>query len=331
MALSVSEKLAASLHDYQRTVQDNATLSNALTARLRSRGKIKTFGGGVDLREKVYYQVGQNARGIGEWEQFPIDPWNHLTDAVFDRKLMVSSFIISGQEMLDNREPAQIVDLAESRLEACKDALVQKLAVSVYGDGTGDDGKVFDGLKSYVPDSPATGTVGGIPAADYSWWRSIAYDSTTDGGGALSSTNVQAQIIATVVQITRGADRPDLGVADNLAWQYLYQSMTSIARITDTESDVAKLNFQSLKFMGMDFVLDGGYGQTTSGVASVSTKRIYLLNTKYIGLRVHKDMNFAVIAPDKRSPVDQFGYASAYGVYGNLTVSNRFLQAVIKD
>ena len=57
--------------------------------------------------------------------------------------------------------------------------------------------------------------------------------------------------------------------------------------------------FQNINFMGIDFVLDGGYGD----LAAEDEFRI--LNTDYWSLDVHEDGNFKPIDPKKRAPVNQ--------------------------
>ena len=51
--------------------------------------------------------------------------------------------------------------------------------------------KNITGLAAAVPDSPSTGTYGGINRANYSFWRSQKYSGVTDGGSAVSASNIQ--------------------------------------------------------------------------------------------------------------------------------------------
>jgi hypothetical protein len=76
--------------------------------------------------------------------------------------------------------------------------------------------------------------------------------------------------------------------------------------------------------MTSDFVLDGGIG------GFCPTNTAYALNTDYIRLRPHKDMNMRALDPDARSPLNQDAIAKLMGWMGNLTVSNSSLQGVFK-
>ena len=74
--------------------------------------------------------------------------------------------------------------------------------------------------------------------------------------------------------------------------------------------------------MNSDVVLDGGYG----GGAPANT--MYFLNTDYIYFRPHTRRNFAPLG-DERFAVNQDAMVKLIGFAGNMTVSNRRLQAVL--
>ena len=64
------------------------------------------------------------------------------------------------------------------------------------------------------------------------------------------------------LSLNRGADKPDLIVADNNYYRLYLQSLQSIQRITDGGNSSAGAGFASLKYYGAgmasDVVLDGG-------------------------------------------------------------------------
>ena len=122
------------------------------------------------------------------------------------------------------------------------------------------------------------------------------------------------------VQLVRGADAPDLIVADNSYWRYYLESLQSIQRITDSE--MAQIGFQTLKYMTADVVLDGGFG----GGAPANT--MYFLNTDYLYFRPHRDRFFAPIGDD-RFATNQDAMVKLIGFAGNMTVANRRLQGVL--
>jgi hypothetical protein len=169
-----------------------------------------------------------------------------------------------------------------------------------------------------VPDAPSTGTYGGINRANFSFWRSIKYSGTTDGGSATSASNIQGYMDALAVQLIRGTDKPDLIVADNNYYKLYLQSLQSIQRISDSGSSMAGAGFASLKYYGAgmasDVVLDGGIG------AAATANHMWFLNTKYLMFRPHKDRNFVPIGGERQS-VNQDAVVKLIGWAGNLTSS----------
>ena len=61
---------------------------------------------------------------------------------------------------------------------------------------------------------------------------------TTNGGAAATSANIQTYMNRLYVQLVRGADKPDLIVADNNYWRLYLESLQAIQRIT-SEGGVA--------------------------------------------------------------------------------------------
>jgi hypothetical protein len=122
------------------------------------------------------------------------------------------------------------------------------------------------------------------------------------------------------VQLVRGADRPDLIVADNVYWRLYLESLQAIQRIAS--DSMAEAGFDSLKYMNSDVVLDGGFG----GGCPAST--MYFLDTDYLYFRPHTDRFFTPLGDD-RFAVNQDAMVKLIGFAGNMTVSNRRLQGIL--
>jgi hypothetical protein len=124
------------------------------------------------------------------------------------------------------------------------------------------------------------------------------------------------------LRCSRGTDHPDLIIADNNYYNFYWQSLQAIQRVQ--QSDMADAGFQALKFMGSDVVFDGGYG------GDAPTNHMYFLNTDYIFWRPHRDRNMVPLNPD-RFAVNQDAMVKLIAVAGNMTISNSFVQGVLKD
>lgn len=249
-----------------------------------------------------------------------------FTGAEFNYAQAAVAVSISGLEMIQNSGDAAIIDLLESRISNAQKTLTNNIAVDCYSDGTADGGRQIGGLQLLVDTTPLTGTVGGIDASATigAFWRNIAFSSTTNGGAAATSANIQSYMNQLAIQLVRGTDSADLIVADNNYYRLYLESLQAIQRIQST--DMAASGFTALMYYGAgkaaDVVLDGGYG------GGAPTNTMYFLNTDYIYFRPHVDRFFTPLGDD-RFAVNQDAMVKLIGFAGNMTVSNRRLQGVL--
>jgi hypothetical protein len=316
---TLTEIVTTTLRNRTGKLADNVTKNNALLARLKRKGKIKTVSGGRTIVQELEYAENGTYKRYSGYEVLNISPSDVFTGAEFNYAQAAVAVSISGLEMLQNAGEEAIIDLLESRISNAERTLTNNVAVDIYSDGTADGGRQIGGLQALVA-ATNTNTVGGISANTYSFWQNIAFSSVTNGGSAASSANIQSYMNRVWVQLVRGADRVDLIVADNNYYRFYLESLQAIQRIAS--EDEAMVGFSALKYMNADVVLDGGYG----GGAPAST--MYFLNTDYIFFRPHAERNFAPLG-DERFAVNQDAMVKLIGFAGNMTVSNRRLQGCL--
>ncbi len=318
---TLTEIVTTTLRNRTGELADNVTKNNAMLMRLRKKGKIKPVSGGRTIVQELEYAENGTFKRYSGYEALNISPSDVFTGAEFNYAQAAVAVSISGLEMIQNSGEDAIIDLLESRIENASKTLVNNIASDCYSSGTADGGRQIGGLQLLVASTP-TNTVGGIDASTTvgTFWQNTAFSSATNGGAAASSANITSYMNRIWVQQVRGADRPDLIVADNNYFRFYWESLQSIQRIEG--SDMADAGFTTLKYMNSDVVLDGGFG----GFAPTNT--MYFLNTDYIYFRPHTERNFEPIGED-RFAVNQDAMVKLIGFAGNMTVSNRRLQAVL--
>jgi hypothetical protein len=317
---AMTEIVTTTLRNRTGRLADNVTKNNALLYRLRSRGKVKPVSGGRTIVQELNYQENGTFKRYSGYEALNISPSDVFTGAEYNYAQAAVAVSISGLEMLQNSGETAIIDLLEGRIENAEQTLTNNIAIDCYSAGTADGGRQIGGVQLLVGTTNNSGTIGGIDSSVWSFWQNVAFSGVTNGGAATSTGNIQSYMNRVYLQLVRGADAPDLIVADNNYYRFYLESLQAIQRITSDE--MAEIGFQSLKYMNSDVVLDGGYG----GGAPAST--MYFLNTKYIFFRPHADRNFAPLG-DERFAVNQDAMVKLIGFAGNLTLSNRFLQGVL--
>ena len=317
---SISDIIATNIQSRTGELADNVTNNNALLRRLKDRGNVKTFSGGNVILQEIMYtdSTTNNTNSYSGYEVLNVSQNSPISSAQFSITQYAAAVSISGLEMIQNSGKEAIIDLLDGRMMVAEAQLANRIGGDIYKDGTGNSGKDLTGLAAAVPDAPSTGTYGGINRADYSFWRSVKYSGTTDGGSAVSASNIQSYMDSLAVQLIRGTDKPDLIVADSNYYRLYLQSMQSIQRVTDGGNSTQGAGFASLKYYGAgmasDVVLDGGIG------AAATANHMWFLNTKYMMFRPHVDRNFVPIGGERQA-VNQDAVVKLIGWAGNLTSS----------
>jgi hypothetical protein len=323
---AISDIIATTIQSRSGELADNVTNNNALLAKVKKRGNVRPFNGGNVILEELAYNdpATNNTNSYSGYEALNIAPNSPISAAQFSITQYASAVTISGLETLQNAGEEQIIDLLDGRMMVAESQLQNRLAGDIYLDGTGNGGKNITGLGAAVPDAPTSGTYGGIDRATWSFWQSKVYSGVTNGGAAVSASNIIQYMTALGIQLVRGTDKTDLIVADNTYYSFYVNALQAIQRITN-ESDAAA-GFASLKFYGggmaADVVLDGGIG------GNATAAHMWFLNTKYIFFRPHRDRNFVPIGGERQS-VNQDAIVKLIGWAGNMTTSGAQFQGVL--
>ena len=317
---SISDIIATNIQSRTGELADNVTNNNALLRRLKERGNVMTFSGGNVILQEIMYNdaATDNTNSYSGYEVLNVSQNSPISAAQFSITQYAAAISISGLEMIQNSGKEAIIDLLDGRMSVAEAQLANRISGDIYLDGTGNSGKNITGLGAAVPDAPSTGTYGGINRVSFSFWRSAKFSGVTDGGSAVSASNIQSYMDALAVQLIRGTDKPDLIVCDNNYYKLYLQSLQSIQRISDGGNSAVGAGFASLKYYGAgmasDVILDGGIGN------DATANHMWFLNTKYMMFRPHADRNFVPIGGERQA-VNQDAIVKLIGFAGNLTSS----------
>jgi hypothetical protein len=315
---NVSDIIATTIEKRSGKIQDNVSKNNALLALLKAKGKIRTVSGGRLIYEELSFAENSNGGWYSGYDTLPVAAQDVITAAEFSYKQYAVPVIISGLEQLQNAGQEAVLDLLEQRLAVAESTMANGISVGLYSDGTGSGGKQLTGLAAAVPTDPTTGTYGGINRATWSFWRS----QLQDPAATPTVSTIQAEMNALWAKCVRGADRPNLITAGNTIWATFMGSLQPIQRFTDTE--MANLGFENVKFMGAPVVLDGGIG------GAETATNMHFLNTNYLHFRPHKDRNMVALKGGARTAINQDAEVSILAFAGNLTCSGAQFQGLLK-
>jgi hypothetical protein len=325
---NLSELITTTLRNRTGKLADNVTKSRALLTRLRAKGNSRPAAGGRTLVQELEYAENGTFKRYSGYDLLNISPSDVMTAAEFDWKQAAVAVSMNGLEQLQNNGKAVVIDMLAQRIKNAEKTLINNIGSDCFSDGTADGGRQIGGLQLLVSSTPTTGTVGGINAATWAFWRNVKFSGVTDGGAAVTAANIQSYMNQLAIKLVRGTDAADLIVSDDNYYNLYLSSLQAIQRVTDEK--MAGAGFSSLKYYGAgmssDVVLERSSGLYAN--AGMPANTMYFLNTDYVYFRPHSERNFSV-GSDERQNANQDAFVKLILWAGNMTISNRALQGIL--
>lgn len=288
-------------------------VDNVFTARpffyfLKQAGQIRMVGGGHKIVQPL--MVGQNAAAASYSgaDTLSITASTGITAAEFDWKQYAATITITGIEEAKNRSEEEVIDLLEAKTAQAEHTIIEKLdQMLIAGDGSGNSGKDWPGIKLLVAGHPNDTTIGGINPTTNAYWAS--YRESTAEVLTIGRMSTAYNTVA------EGADQPNM----ILTTQALYEKYEALLQpqLRFADAGTADAGFQNLLFKGAPVLYD----------TYVDAGHMYFLNTKYLRLVGHSD-NWFRPTPFVRPENVDARYAQIL-LYGALTISNRNRQGVL--
>lgn len=316
-----TELAATTFRNHRSDIIDNVSNNNALLRRLADKGMKRTESGGLTLTQPLEYAENSTYQRYSGYDTLNIGASDVLSAAEFPWRQIAIHVVASGQELRVNAGKERIINLVKARMKNAIRTFKNNFSFDVYGDGTLPN--QIGGLQMLIADN-GQGTVGGINAATWAFWRNQVQSAAApmQGGGAITPSGATGVMESLMLPLwmaqTRGDDKPDLIVSSNEYFSFYETSQVSIKRYTQAET--AKGGFQSLKYKSADVIFDGGSG--------IPAQHMYFLNTDYIHQVVHTDADLSV--EDQIRPTNQDAAVMPILWMGNFTIGNRKLQGVLK-
>lgn len=315
-----TELVTTTFRKHRKTVVDNVSNHNALCNRLLTKGQYRREDGGLTIACPLDYAENGTYQRYSGFDVLNISASDVLSAPEFQWRQIALNVVASGRELRINSGETRIINLVKARMKNAMRTFRNNFSSDLYSDGT--LANQINGLQALVSDA-GTGTVGGIDSSSFTFWRSIVQSAAAplQGGGAItpSETTIENDLMLPLwMELTRGDDQPDLIVSSNEYYRFFEESQTSLKRYSSDTT--ASGGFVSLKYKKADVIFDGGSG--------IPAAHMYMLNTDYLELVVHKDADLEVM--EEMRPYNQDAAVVPIIWMGNLVVTNRSLQGVIK-
>lgn len=304
---------------HKRKVVDNVTKNNGLLTVMKEKGKIKTdASGGYEIALPLSHSENSTYQRYSGYDQLNIGASDVLSAAKYDWAQVALHVTASGRELRMNNSEERMINLVKSRIDVAMATAANNLSIDIYSDGALSN--QIGGLQALIT-SDGTGTVGGIVAGTYTFWKNKFTEVAAGGGTTITFANLKAAMNAEWLLQTRGNDKPDMLVSSHDLYAIYESGLQDNQRYMDAK--MASAGFETLKYKTSNIIFDDNTNFSTSA------EIIYFLNTDYLYLMEHPDARWT--EDDEKTPVNQDAVVVPIYWMGQLCTSNRSLQGRIHD
>lgn len=267
---------ASTLKKYHSTLYDNVFKKTPFFYFMMKKGKKEVLDGGLKIVVPVIMSANSTAAGYEGYGTINVTPQENESAAEYVWSQYAASISISGKEERQNAESKnRVFSLLEAKTKNAEDSLRRKMDIDLLGSTLGS-GSALNGIRALID---TTSTVGGInrSGAGNSFWQA---NVTASGSFATQGLNDMRTLYNTCTD--EGQDAPDFAITTQSVFEFYEKSLQTQQRFTDSET--LDGGFQNLKFKGMTLTFD----------SNVTSGEMYMINSNWIKLFVHKDADLEI-------------------------------------
>ena len=317
-----TEMVTTTDRTWGRKVTDNVSNHNALLNTMKRKGKIKTVSGGYEIAEQIDYAENQTYQRYSGYDGLNTNASDVLTSVRFPYQQVALHVTASGRELRMNSGKEQMINLVKARKDNALRTAANQFSVDIYSDGALTN--QVNGLANLIQTN-GQGTVGGINATTWAFWRNQFREMTgtnlAASPSAANAISMKADLNALWLATTRGADITDLIVMTHDFYALFELGEQQLQRYADSE--LAQAGFTTLKYKSANVVFDNNTNFATTG------ERAYFLNTDYLYLVQHREAQWTM--DTEKTPVNQDAVVIPMYWMGNLVCTNRARQGILFD
>jgi len=313
-----TEMVTTTMRNHHKKVVDNVTKHNGLLTILKERGNIQTESGGYEIVRPLSYAEVATYQRYNGYDTLNVGSSDTLSAAKYDWAQVALHVTASGRELRMNSGEEAMIKLVKSRTDVAMATAANNMSIDIYSDGALTN--QVGGLATLIT-ADGTGTVGGINASTYTFWKNKLGEVAAGGGTAITFANLKAAMNAQWLAQNRGTDKPDLIVSSHDLYSIYESGLQDNQRYADAK--LGSLGFESLKYKSASIIFDDN---TNFGTTA---ELMYFLNTKYLYMIEHSDARWT--EDDEKVPTNQDAVVIPIYWMGQLVTTNRSLQGRIHD
>lgn len=314
------EMVVSTRRNHSKDITDAVSNHNALYRKINEKKRKRIEDGGLSIVANLEYAENSTYQRYDGYDELNLAPSDVLTAAEYPWRQAAVNVSASGREIRMNSGENRMVNLVKTRISNAKKSAANGMSRDIYSSGSLPN--QISGIQVLVADN-GQGTVGGIDASTFTFWRNVVQSAASplQGGSAItpSPSTIESLMLPLWLRLTRGADKPDLIVADETYFTYYEQSQTSLKRYAP--SDNGQGGMVAMKYKSADVIHD-------SAASGIPSAHMYFLNTDYFELVVHEDADWEML-PELRA-INQDAINIPILWMGNLICTHRGAQGVLK-
>lgn len=264
----------------RKEVVDSIFDATPFYKKLRSSGGVQLNGtGGRYLEIPLSYAKNETVRSIGKGDTVSLSETKFMTVAQYEWKFVAGTVVRYMVDDQRNKSVAQHLNWANAKINNLRDSMVDYFETMLFGDGTGNSSKDFEGLANLVDTTPTVArTVGNIAQATYTWWQNRQKTSTGPASIYLLS---DMRNLANTASEGQTRSYPNVLVTTQTVAELFDDEVLEQRQIVNGGTNDPVGAGESV-WKGIPLIWSG---QCPSG-------RMYFLNTKFLGLNIDPDMDF---------------------------------------
>lgn len=225
------------------SVFDQVISSTALSLRILSNGK--TWKGRQTLVPVKLQNSGQ-AQSFSGLDTFTAAELSTKQRMAFDLRAARQPVAISGLEIVANDYPeTQVIDMVKEALDETQTELIDFISGILYGYGTGNSSKDFNGIGLVADDGTNVSTIGGLSKSTYP----VLQGTYTNSGGTLS-LSLMATLYSAISSGTN-LSTPTMAPTTETVFDLYEQLLTPTLRNSYSETGMYKLTASPTQAGGM--------------------------------------------------------------------------------
>lgn len=307
---SYNELLSLTVQELEDEFFDQISATNAITALLKEKGMVRGQDGGPTIVVPIEYaENGSYHRYSGA--QTLNTSSNDIATAFSASWCQVALNVQAhGREILQNSGSSQHRDLVKTRIQNAKTTFENNFNEDLLSDGSLSN--QVTGLAAHISDN-GTGTIQGVARATYSFAANQFYRATTDGGAAMSATNIVGYMDTLDLYIRRYRGKTAAILSDDVTFRYYESAVHPLQRITNEKGALGRMGFGGYMYKNAELVFE-------PSIAGMPSTTQYWLDPEVLELVHHTKRNLVRLG--ERQSFNQDAQIEYLAWMGNLVAKN---------